>query len=235
MENKDNDRAELDRRVDQEIEELRLAGRLYQFKPEPRCKVCKQEESGLSSLVNKLLAAGEPYSNIIRDIEVFNEELPDKEKISYSSLRTHHKRHFATDSAAKAVYRRILEKNAAEADIDFIGGVKNAVTPLAYLETMMNKGYQQMVKYEGNVDPEMGMKAAAQLHSITQDSPEQDLQEIIHKTNRLIEIVRDTVPMSYWEKIVQRIDEEEKTSGSRDVIDAELEEETDDDFNEEGF
>lgn len=235
MESKDSDRAELDRKVDQEIEELRLAGRLYQFKPEPRCKVCKQEDSGLTRLVNKLLAAGEPYSNIIRDIEVFNDELSDKEKISYSSLRTHHKRHFDTDGAAKAVYRRILERNAAEADIDFIGGVKNAVTPLAYLETVMNKGYQQMVQYEGNVDPEMGMKAATQLHSITQESPEQDLQEIIHKTNRLIEIVRDIVPTPYWEKIVRRIDEEEKSISSRDVIDAELEEEANDGFSEEEF
>ena len=222
-------KAELDRRVEREFEELKLAGRLYRFKPEPRCKVCRQEDTGLMALVNKLLAAGEPYTNVLRDIEVFNDKLSEKDKVTYSSIRTHHKRHFATNNAAAAVYRRILEKNAEEADIDFIGGVKNAVTPLAYLEVMMNKGYREMTSYEGNVDPEMGMKAALKLHDLTQEAPEQDLQELIHKTNRLIEIVRDTVPVTYWEEIVKRIEAEEKKSDPKDdVIDAEFEDDTED-------
>lgn len=222
------DRAELERRVEREIEELRLAGRLYQFKPEPKCKVCKQTDTGLTSVVNKLLGAGEPYASILRDIEVFNEELESKDRITYASIRNHHKRHFATDNAAAAVYRRILEKNAAEADIDFIGGVKNAVTPLAYLETMMNKGYQQITSDIPNVDPELGMKAAVQLHNLTKESPEQDVQELIHKTNRLIEIVRETVPVSFWEQIVRRIEEEEKSYAPKDIIDAEVEGEEED-------
>lgn len=221
------DRAELERRVEREIEELRLAGRLYQFKPEPKCKVCKQEDTGLTSVVNKLLGAGEPYASILRDIEVLNEELDEKDKITYASIRNHHKRHFANDNAAAAVYRRILEKNAAEADIDFIGGVKNAVTPLAYLETMMNKGYQQVTSDLPNVDPELGMKAAVQLHNLTKESPEQDVQELIHKTNRLIEIVRETVPVSFWDEIVRRIEEEEESYVPKDIIDAEVEEEED--------
>ena len=223
----DINRAEIDRQVEREIEELKLTGRLYRCKSEPRCKVCRQEDTGLTKLVNKLLAAGEPYQSILRDIEVFNDELDEKNKVTYSSIRTHHKRHFATDSAAAAVYRRILEKNAAEADIDFVGGVKNAVTTFAYLETMMNKGYREMVNYEGNVDPEMGMKAALKLHELTQETPEQNLQDLVHKTNRLIEIVREVVPVSYWEEIVRRIDQEEKKEDSGDVIDAEFEDDTD--------
>lgn len=222
------ERAELERRVEQEIEELRLAGRLYQFKPEPKCKVCKQDDTGLTSVVNKLLGAGEPYASVLRDIDVFNEELDSKDKITYASIRNHHKRHFATNNAAAAVYRRILEKNAAEADIDFIGGVKNAVTPLAYLETMMNKGYQQVTSDLPNVDPEMGMKAAVQLHNLTKESPEEDVQELVHKTNRLIEIVRETVPVSFWEEIVRKIEEEERSYVPKDIIDAEVEEDTTD-------
>lgn len=229
----DVDRAELDLRVDREIEELKLAGRLYRFKPEPRCKVCRQDDTGLTKLVNKLLAAGEPYQSILRDIEVFNDELDEKSKVTYSSIRTHHKRHFATDSAAAAVYRRILEKNAADAEIDFIDGVKNAVTPIAYLETMMNKGYREMVTREGNVDPETGMKAALKLHELTQETPEENLQELVHKTNRLIEIVRETVPVSYWDEIVRKIDLEEKKRSSDDVIDAEFEDDIEDDPEEE--
>lgn len=226
-------RSELDRQVDQTIEELRIAGRLYRFSPEPRCKVCKQEDTGLTSVVNKLLAAGESYKSVLQDIEVFNDELEEKEKITYSSIRNHHKKHFATHNTAAAVYRRILEKRAADADVDFVEGVRNAVTPLAYLESMMVKGYQAVTEDISNVDPELGMKAAIQLHNLTQDGPDEDIQEIIFRTNRLIEIVRETVPVTYWDQIVRKIEQEEGTGPAHEIVDAEIEREEDFETDEE--
>lgn len=221
---KDEGRSELDRQVDQTIEELRLAGRMYRFTPEPRCKVCKQEDTGLTSVVNKLLAAGESYKSVLQDIDVFNSELDEKDKVTYASIRNHHKKHFATHNTAAAVYRRILEKRAADADVDFVEGVKNAVTPLAYLESMMVKGYQAVTEDIPNVDPELGMKAAIQLHNLTQTGPEEDVQDLIFRTNRLIEIVRETVPVTYWDQIVKRIEQEESTASQSEIIDAEVEE-----------
>lgn len=220
----DEGRSELDRQVDQTIEELRLAGRMYRFTPEPRCKVCKQEDTGLTSVVNKLLAAGESYKSVLQDIDVFNSELDEKDKVTYASIRNHHKKHFATHNTAAAVYRRILEKRAADADVDFVEGVKNAVTPLAYLESMMVKGYQAVTEDIPNVDPELGMKAAIQLHNLTQTGPEEDVQDLIFRTNRLIEIVRETVPVTYWDQIVKRIEQEESTASQSEIIDAEVEE-----------
>ena len=221
---KDEGRSELDRQVDQTIEELRLAGRMYRFTPEPRCKVCKQEDTGLTSVVNKLLAAGESYKSVLQDIDVFNSELDEKDKVTYASIRNHHKKHFATHNTAAAVYRRILEKRAADADVDFVEGVKNAVTPLAYLESMMVKGYQAVTEDIPTVDPELGMKAAIQLHNLTQTGPEEDVQDLIFRTNRLIEIVRETVPVTYWDQIVKRIEQEESTASQSEIIDAEVEE-----------
>lgn len=232
------DRAVLDEKVQKEIEELKLAGRLYQFKPEPRCKVCRHSNNGLMNVVNKLLAAGESYSNIIRDIEPLNEQQEEGDRITYSSLRTHHKRHFNKDEAAAAVYRRILEKNAAQSDIDFVDGVVNAVTPMAYLETTMNKGYQSLISPDGYVSVELGMNAALHLEKLTQGREGgEDLQELVDKTNRLIEIVREVVPVSYWDKIVKRIEEEEFNSRG-DVVDAEIEPDdvdTSDDFFEDNY
>lgn len=228
-------RGELDRRVELEIEELRLAGRLYKFTPESRCKVCRQEDTGVVAVVNKLLAAGESYASVLRDIEVFNSELAKTDQITYDSIRNHHKKHFNTDHAAAAVYRRILEKNAAEADIDFVQGVKNAVTPLAYLETVMNKGYQETVTTAKNVSVSLGMDAAIKLHELTRDESDHDVQELVQRTNRLIEIVREVVPVSYWEEIVSRIDKEDGQKVTREqVIDAVIEEDFDDeDFDDE--
>ena len=218
------DHAELERRVDQELEQLRIAGRLYQFKSEPRCRVCKHENGGVAKVVNKLLAAGETYTNILEDIRIFNDGLPESEKISYDSIRSHHKKHFHTDDAAAAVYRRILERHASESEVDFVRGVKNAVTPLAYLETVMNKGYQSLVDPRLPISPQTGMEAATKLHELTRDNSDQDLHELIHRTNRLIEIVREVVPVTYWEEIVRRIESEEKKAPRHDVVDAEVEE-----------
>ena len=54
---------------------------------------------------------------------------------------------FATSrfSVARATYREILERRAKENSVGFIEGVATAVTPVAFLETVMVKGYQTHV------------------------------------------------------------------------------------------
>lgn len=218
------DKALLDERVRREIEELRIAGRLHKFTPEPRCKVCKQKK--IAPIVNKLLAAGESYKNILDDISPLNEELEEKQRVTYSSIRTHAIRHFNKDEAAAAVYRRILEKNAQREEVDFVDGVTHAVTPLAYLETTMNRGYQKLIDSEEDISVELGMQAAIKLQNLTEGQGDQSLKDVIEKTNRLIEVVRDVVPTRYWQEIVQRL-EDETTRG--DVIDVEVDEDEDED------
>ena len=52
----------------------------------------------------------------------------------------HANRHFPVQQVARATYREILERRAKENSVDFIEGVATAITPLAFLETVMVKG-----------------------------------------------------------------------------------------------
>ena len=80
---------------------------------EPRCRICRDE--GLRVLVNELLDwRGVPiilgrgkthritYADILRDLEPLNEGREKSDRLSYSSLWVHAKRHY--DIAGVAAY-----------------------------------------------------------------------------------------------------------------------------------
>ena len=64
-------------------------------------------------------------------------------------------------NVAKATYRRILEQRAQENGVDFVKGVATAITPMAFFETVMVKGYETLVDSDTTVDVNTGMIAAA--------------------------------------------------------------------------
>ncbi len=86
--------------------------------------------------------------------------------MSLDSVRNHATRHFAVQNVAKATYREIVERRAAQNQIDFVNGLATAITPLAYLETMMVKGFQRLVQDDTEVSIETGLKAAEKLQGV---------------------------------------------------------------------
>ena len=69
-------------------------------------------------------------------------------------------------NVAKATYRRILERRAQENGVDFVNGVATAITPMAFFETVMVKGYETLVDSETKVDVNTGIVAAGRLQSL---------------------------------------------------------------------
>ena len=65
--------------------------------------------------------------------------------IFIDSIRNHTVRHFPVQQVARATYREVLERRAKENSVDFIEGVATAITPMAFLESVMVKGYQTLV------------------------------------------------------------------------------------------
>lgn len=195
----------LDDAVTKEIRELELAGRKYVFKPETRCRVCRDSDN--RQMINKLLAAGQTYASIIRTIQPINDQLDKKSKITYNSLWEHAKTHFPAERAAQAAYREILERRAAEHEKDFVMGVASAITPLAYLETVMTKGYGELTKELPNVDVELGMKAAEKLQALSvQGDQDQMVAKLMSRVNDIIDAVRNTVPEEMWEEIINKLE-----------------------------
>jgi len=120
-----------------------LAPRHNGFHLEPRCRVCRNDT--LRIKVNNLLAGGASYTMILRALRDDNATLDKPDRVTIDSIRNHTVRHFPVQNVAKATYRRILERRAQENGVDFVKGVATAITPMAFFETVMVKGYETLV------------------------------------------------------------------------------------------
>ena len=113
------------------------------FHLEPRCRVCRNDE--MRTKVNDMLAAGASYAFIVRALGEHNANCDKRDLVSIDSVRTHAARHYPVQNVAGATYRDILEQRAQENRVDFVAGVATALTPLAFYETVMVKGYETLV------------------------------------------------------------------------------------------
>lgn len=201
--------AGLDEAVRREIEKVRIAGREYKFVPETRCRVCQEESS--RTLVNRLLVAGLTYQAIVNALEPLNKERPKNNKINYSSVWQHARRHFPIEEAARAVYREILEKRAIEQDQDFIAGTGSIVNVFSYLEAMANKGWETMSDPGTQVSAQEGMAAIVKLHELTRkDVGFQEQAEAQRQMGRIIQTVLEVVPEELRPEIMRRLRDEKR-------------------------
>jgi hypothetical protein len=51
-----------------------------------------------------------------------------------------------------------VDGRATENGVDFVNGVATAITPMAFLETVMAKGYETLVDSDTKVDVSTGMR-----------------------------------------------------------------------------
>ena len=141
-----------------------LATRINGLPLEPRCRVCRNDE--VRHKVNDLLSGGASYAMILRTLEQDNAKLDQRDRVTIDSIRHHTKRHFPVQNVAKATYRAILERRAQENGVDFVKGVATAITPMAFFETVMVKGYETLVDSDTKVDVNTGMIAAGRLQAL---------------------------------------------------------------------
>lgn len=201
----------IDKEVIDTLAELDDKHRLYIFRPESRCKVCM---SSAGATVNKMLAHAMTYADILRALEPINEIKPKEEQISYNSIYHHAKKHFPVEQAAQAVYRRMVEKRAEEYGMDYVRGVEGALTPIAYVDVVMRKGFETLVSNETVVDVETGLRAAEKLHNMTRDAESSgDMATLMLKTNKLVEAVKSTVPEEMWPEILAKIEGDDYIEG----------------------
>src|SRR5271157_6525464 len=135
--------------------------RIDRFHLEPRCRICRNDQ--VRTKVNDLLATGTSYAMVLRALGDDNAKLEQRDRVTIDSIRNHATRHFPVQQVARATYREILERRATENGIDFVNGVATALTPMAFLETMMVKGYQTLVDEGTTVSYRDGMEAALKL------------------------------------------------------------------------
>jgi hypothetical protein len=186
------------------------------FHLEPRCRVCRNDQ--VRKKVNDLLATGASYAMVLRALGQDNAKLDKRHRVTIDSIRNHCQRHFPVQHVARASYREILERRARENRVDFIEGVGTAITPIAFLETVMVKSYETLVDSETKVDVNTGMVAAGRLQSLIESRDHNiDIAELRVQLDQIGEAVRSVVPQSMWAAIVAKLEQLEQHSGALDV------------------
>ncbi len=175
------------------------------FHLEPRCRVCRNDE--MRTKVNEMLAAGASYAMIQRALDEDNARLDKRDRVTIDSIRNHTERHFSVQNVAKATYRAILERRAKENGVDFVNGVATAITPMALYETIMVRGYQNLVDPDTKIDVNTAMTAAGRLQALIDSRAGQpDWADIRVQVNRIIAAIKSTVPEAMWGEIVSKLD-----------------------------
>jgi hypothetical protein len=108
----------------------------------------------------------------------------------------------------RATYRDIWERRARENQIDFIEGVAaTALTPMAFLETVMVKSYETLVDSDTKVDVNTGIVAVGRLKSLI-DSRDYSHDLLVMKVplGQIADAVKSTVPQEMWGDVVQKLE-----------------------------
>src|SRR6476620_2590711 len=179
---------------------MELAPGINGFHLEPRCRVCRNDQ--VRTKVNDLLATGASYAMVLRALGDDNATLDKRDLVTIDSIRHHTVRHFPVQQVARATYREILERRAKENSVDFIEGVATAITPMAFLESVMVNGYQTLVDEDTTVSHRDGMEAALKLNEITRkDEGALDRARTLADMGRIIEVVRTFIPSERWPEV----------------------------------
>jgi len=186
--------------VDESVNSTELAPGGDGFHLQPRCRICRNDQ--VRTKVNHLLATGASYAMVLRALGDDNATLQQRDRVTIDSIRNHTVRHFPVQQVARATYREILERRANENSVDFIEGVATAITPLAFLETVMVKGYQTLVDEGTTVSLRDGMEAALKLNEIARkDEGAMDRAQMMADMGRIIEVVRTFIPSERWPEV----------------------------------
>lgn len=196
-----------------------------QVKKSQQCRVCMDEPTRVT--VNKLLANMLPYIEIHRAIDSsINPLRPKNRKVTYESIKRHAKNHFNIEEPAKALYRDMMERRAAEIATqnrqDGIEGVVTMVNAFGFLDVVAHKGYETLIDEGTRVPVQQGMDAVIKLHDMTKmTAREQETAELKQQLALIKSAVREVVPQEYWDDIVARIEDGEGRYASS-VLDAEV-------------
>lgn len=216
-----DDNNEIETTVSQQLERMRSEGKLN-IQANRRCRICRDND--VRKLINTLHGYGLTTRSILEvvDSSGVNNGRSQKDQINYDVIWRHTKKHFDIDTPAREIYREILARRAAEEGKDIDHAVGSAVNALSYLETIMVRGYQDLVDEGTRIPYTEGAKAAVKLHELTrQDAGVQEIAEVMRKMNYVISAVLTAVPEQYHGDILSIMEgkEPERKAVTADVQD----------------
>ena len=215
--------------VNKQLQRMRSEGKLN-VQGNRRCRICRDDD--VRKVINNLHSYGLTTRSIMDVVEStgLNSGRGQKDQISYDVIWRHTKNHFDIDTPAREIYREILARRAAEEGKDIDHAVGSAVNALSFLETVMVRGYQDLVDEGTRIPYTDAMKAAVKLHELTrQDAGVQEIAEVMRKMNYVISAVLTAVPEQYHGDILAIMEGKEpaRKAVTADVQDVEEDDEFD--------
>ena len=89
----------------------------------------------------------------------------------------------------------------------FVEGVATAITPIAFLETVLVKGYETLVDSDTKVDVNTGIVAAGRLQALIESrAGGTRIADMLVKMDHILDAIHSTVPEELWPEILRKID-----------------------------
>ena len=195
---------DIDLAVSELIDKLRTDGKLT-VRPSKRCRICRDDS--LRPLVNKLISLQLSHPTILDALSGLNECRPVDQRINKDILWRHAHNHFDAQEPTVAVWRRLAVRRALDEGKDYEHHTGSMLTALAYHETIMTKGWEDLIRPTTNVSWELGAKSADKVYEMTRkDAGLQEQAELIAQINRIIMAIQTTVPERYHAPILAALE-----------------------------
>lgn len=181
-----------------------IDGKVYAYKKEYRCKVCRSDPH-IRRLIDTLLVFPKTYQETLDTVAPLLEdmEVPEKDRPSYWSIRNHQKRHLDFD---KQAVREIVERRAADRGKSILNGKHNLLTAEAVYELIVQRGFQSIADRDQTPNVHETMQAAGLLDKLEKaHAGQQNTQDLIVQLNAIIEAVRETVPIELQQEIAAKL------------------------------
>ena len=162
---------------------------------ESRCNVCKSQ---YRKAIDKMIAMGTSYVEISR---IFSTE---EKSIDRRSISTHAEKHLNYEEAA---IRRIVEREAQEAQQDIEEGVQGALTRRVYLNVGLQKALEGLLSGESIVEPKDAIAIIQLLDKLDGQAEGAALEEMRVQFQAFVQAIREELPPEAWQKILDRTKE----------------------------
>lgn len=173
---------------------------------EPRCHVCN---SKYRRAIDRMVALGTNYSEISR---FFGGEVDRR------SISSHAKKHLNYEDAA---IRRIIEREAAEAQEDAEEGIQGALTRRVYLNAALQKALEGLLRGNTSVEPKDAVQIIQLLDKLDSQTEGAAIDELRLQFNAFVQAIREICAPDEWQKILDRTRELLKLSPTAEIRPAE--------------
>jgi len=183
-----------------------IDGEKFLYKAIPQCKVCSSGDE-IRRYVDDLLLYPKSYREVLRSVQPLEERLgiEEADRISYSSVRTHYQKHLPLD---KKAVREVIERRAGEKGKKIIDADGNLMTPEAFFEIIVAKGFEDIVSGRERPTISQTMQAMGVLERLERESQKNYKPEVlVNQLNMIVAAIREVLPAEWREKVFEKIDQ----------------------------